>query len=116
MVKNLLKNLFGGDNDFENVEPVNVENAVRKAVNVSGRVQGVGFRFFVQQTAVNMNVSGWVKNESDGSVSMEIQAEPQILERLIEKIKKGNGYSRVLEMKSEDLEVVKGEKKFVITY
>lgn len=115
-MKNFLKNFFGGKNDYEIVEPVNVENAVRKFVNVSGRVQGVGFRFFVQQTALNLKVTGWVKNESDGSVSMEIQAEPQILEKLIEKIKKGNGYSRVSEMKSEDLEVEKGENKFVITY
>ena len=115
-MKNLLKNLFGSDNDYENVEPVNIENAVRKSVNVLGRVQGVGFRFFVQKTALSLNVTGWVKNESDGSVSMEIQAEPQVLDKLIEKIKKGNGYSKVLQMTEENLEVVKGEKKFVITY
>lgn len=116
-MKNFLKSFFGGgDNDYEIVEPVNAENAVRKSVNVSGRVQGVGFRFFVQQTALKMKVTGWVKNESDGTVSMEIQAEPQILDRLLEKIQQGNGYSKVTKMNSADLEVVEGENKFVITY
>ena len=115
-MKEFLKNIFGGSNDYEKVEPVNVENAVRRAVNVVGRVQGVGFRYFVQQTALNLLVTGWVRNDSDGSVSMEIQAEPAVLDKLIATIKKGNGISRVLEMTSEDLEVVKGENKFVITY
>ncbi|MBR6014320.1 MAG: acylphosphatase [Selenomonadaceae bacterium] len=115
-MKNFFKNLFGGENDYEIVEPANVENAVRKYVNVVGRVQGVGFRFFVQQTALSLKVTGWVKNETDGSVSMEIQAEPQILDMLIEKIKRGNGYSNVQDMSSENLEVVKGENKFVINH
>lgn len=115
-MRNFLKNIFGGDNDYEKVEPVNVENAVRRAVNVVGRVQGVGFRMFVQQTALKLLVTGWVKNESDGSVSMEIQAEPAVLDKLIEIIKKGNGISKVLKMTSEDLPVVKGENKFAVTY
>ena len=115
-MKNLLKNLFSRDNDFENVEPVNVENAVRLFVNVVGRVQGVGFRMFVRQTALAMKVTGWVKNESDGSVSMEIQAEPQVLDALIERLKKGNGFSKILKLESKSLEVVKGERKFVINY
>lgn len=115
-MKNFFKNLFGESNSSEEIEPVNPENAVRKFLNVSGRVQGVGFRFFVQQTALNLNISGWVKNEYDGTVSMEIQAEPQILDKLIEKIKKGNGISKVTQITEENLEVVKGEKKFVINY
>lgn len=115
-MKEFFKNLFSRDSDFENVEPVNIENAVRKYVNVVGRVQGVGFRFFVRQTAISMRVTGWVKNENDGSVSMEIQAEPQILDALIERLKKGNGYSKILQLNSEDREVDKGERKFVINY
>lgn len=115
-MKNLLKNLFSRDNDFENVEPVNVENAVRLFVNVVGRVQGVGFRMFVRQTALAMKVTGWVKNETDGSVSMEIQAEPQVLDALIERLKKGNGYSKIMQLESKSLEVEKGERKFVINY
>ena len=115
-MKNLIKNLFSRDNDFENVEPVNVENAIRLFVNVVGRVQGVGFRMFVRQTAIAMKVTGWVKNESDGSVSMEIQAEPHVLDALIERLKKGNGYSKILQLKSKELAVVEGERKFVINH
>lgn len=115
-MREFLKNIFGKNNDYEKVEPVNVENAVRRAVNVVGRVQGVGFRMFVQQTALKLLITGWVKNESDGSVSMEIQAEPEILDKLIATIKKGNGISKILKMTSEDLPVVKGEDRFAITY
>lgn len=115
-MREFFKNIFSRDNEYEKVEPVNVENAVRRAVNVVGRVQGVGFRMFVQQTALKLLVTGWVKNESDGSVSMEIQAEPAVLDKLIETIKKGNGISKVLKMTSEDLPVVKGENKFAVTY
>lgn len=38
-----------------------------------GRVQGVGFRYFVQQTAKKYELTGWVKNMPDGSVAMEVQ-------------------------------------------
>ena len=115
-MKEFIKNLFSRDNEFENVEPVNVENAVRRYVNVVGRVQGVGFRMFVRQTAIKMKVTGWVKNETDGSVSMEIQAEPQILDALIDRLKKGNGYSKILQLESKEVAVEKGERKFVINY
>ncbi|MBR5914380.1 MAG: acylphosphatase [Selenomonadaceae bacterium] len=93
-----------------------MENAVRKEITVSGRVQGVGFRFFTQQTALNLRITGWVKNQSDGSVIMEVQGTPQQLDALITRLKQGNGYSKVEQMKIEDLEVDKGENKFGIRY
>ena len=115
-MREFLKNLFSRDNDYEKVEPLDVENAVRKAVTVSGRVQGVGFRFFTQQTALNLRITGWVKNQNDGSVTMEVQGTPQQLDALITRLKKGNGYSKVVQMKIEDLEVEKGEDRFGIRY
>ena len=110
------RNIFGGSEDAEAVEPVNVENAVRKAGRAEGRVQGVGFRFFVQSNAKAMGITGWVKNMSDGSVTMELQGEPQIVDRLIAKIQRGNDWIKVTNFELSDLPVVAGENKFAIRY
>ena len=115
-MRDFLTNLFSRYNEYEKVEPLDVENAVRKEITVSGRVQGVGFRFFTQQTAINLRITGWVKNQSDGSVIMEVQGTPQQLDALTSRLKQGNGYSKVVQMKIEDLDVEKGENKFGIRY
>ncbi len=87
---------------------------VRKAGRAVGRVQGVGFRYFVRNSAKILGVTGWVKNMEDGSVKMEMQGEPQIIEQLIEKIKKGRGRIKVSELELSDLPVAEGEKNFAI--
>ena len=110
------RNLFSRDNEFEKVEPVDIENSVRKEITVAGRVQGVGFRFFTQQTAINLKITGWVKNQSDGTVTMEVQGTPQQLDALVGRLKQGNGYSKVTQVEIEDLEVERGENKFGIRY
>ena len=108
--------IFGGGEDAEHIEPVNLDNAVRVAGRAEGRVQGVGFRFFVQSSAKALGITGWVKNMSDGSVTMELQGEPQIVERLIAKIKRGNDWIKVTAFESSELPVVAGEDKFAIRY
>ncbi len=47
----------------------------RVGVRYLGRVQGVGFRATARATASGFRVSGWVRNEADGSVSMEVQGD-----------------------------------------
>lgn len=49
---------------------------------VHGRVQGVGFRWFVRQRARELGVRGWVRNRSDGSVEVHADGEVAALERL----------------------------------
>ena len=111
------KNIFGSpDEDATVVEPVNIENAVRKACRIEGRVQGVGCRFFVQSNATGLGITGWVKNMSDGSVTMELQGEAETVERLIAKIRKGNDWIKVTNFEIEDAPVVGGENKFAIRY
>ena len=108
--------IFGGGEDAETVAPVVTENAVRKACRAVGRVQGVGFRFFVQSNSKSMGVTGWVKNMSDGSVTMELQGDAAVIERLMNKIKKGNDWIRVTEFEVADMPVVEGENTFAIRY
>ena len=111
------RNIFGKpEDDAEPVLPVNLENGVRKAGRIEGRVQGVGCRFFIQSNAKNMGITGWVKNMSDGSVTMELQGEAEIVERLIAKIKRGNDWIKVTNFEFSDLSVVEGENTFAIRY
>ena len=112
----LWRNLFGGGEDAETISPVNLENGVRKAGRIQGRVQGVGCRFFVQSNAKSLGITGWVKNMSDGSVTMELQGEAATVEHLINKIKKGNDWIRVTSYEVSDLPVVEGENTFAIKY
>lgn len=50
---------------------------LRARLIVSGTVQGVNFRWFVQETAKNMGINGWVKNLPDGDVEIECESETE---------------------------------------
>lgn len=56
-------------------------------MNVQGRVQGVGFRYMTKMVADQLGVYGTVKNEDDGSVSIEALAEEEPMRLFIEKVK-----------------------------
>ena len=60
-----------------------------------GRVQGVGFRWFVKTTAQALAISGWVCNLKDGSVEIEAQGSPGALAELRRLIQGGNSWCRV---------------------
>jgi acylphosphatase len=51
-------------------------------LEVSGRVQGVGFRWFVVEKARELRLSGWVKNRLDGNVEIAAAGDPPSLELL----------------------------------
>jgi len=62
---------------------------------VKGRVQGVGFRWFVQQRAKNFAVSGYVKNLDNGDVEIEAEGDRGRVEELIKSVKVGPTFSKV---------------------
>ncbi len=62
---------------------------------VTGLVQGVGFRWFVCQTADTMEISGWVRNRPDGSVEIVAEGTPGSIRTLIEEVKRGPRHSSV---------------------
>ena len=55
----------------------------RTRVNFVGRVQGVGFRATARECARSCAVSGWVRNEPDGSVMAEVQGSRQEIDRFL---------------------------------
>jgi acylphosphatase len=52
----------------------------------SGKVQGVGFRFFVLLAARDLGVTGWVRNLPDRSVEMKAEAEEAVLQQMISRV------------------------------
>ena len=62
---------------------------------VTGRVQGVGFRYFVMRHAQAAGVTGFVRNLPDGRVEFLLQGEPAAVETVLRQIHQGPSYSRV---------------------
>ena len=62
---------------------------------VSGRVQGVGFRYFTKKMADELSIYGWVKNMGDGTVEITAEGAEQLLEDFLKFIKRGPSFSRV---------------------
>ena len=65
---------------------------------VSGRVQGVSFRYFTQQTARRLGVTGYVLNRLDGTVEVIAQGKQHALERLLEFLHTGSPAAQVKEV------------------
>lgn len=62
----------------------------RAHIFYSGKVQGVGFRMTVEETAQRLGVVGWVKNLRNGQVELVAEAEQDILERFLGAIRAGS--------------------------
>lgn len=89
---------------------------VRYFGTATGRVQGVGFRMFVQQNAMELGITGWVKNMSDGTVTMELQGPQAAIDRLEAIIREGNYFIKVQGFGLEVRDVVALEQRFEIHY
>ena len=62
---------------------------------ISGRVQGVGFRYFTQDAAAREGVTGWVRNLPDGRVEAYVEGEGDAVTRMERAIRRGSRGARV---------------------
>jgi acylphosphatase len=76
------------------------ENARLYAL-VEGRVQGVGFRYFVQDIAIALDLKGWVRNRWDGSVEVVAEGDRQSLEKLLMALHRGPRAAYVSDVRPE---------------
>jgi len=83
---------------------------------ISGRVQGVGFRYFVKQKALECHLTGWVKNLPNGKVEIEAEGFDKDLACFVDHIQMGNGYSRVDQFSQSKIEPTAGFTEFTIRY
>ena len=84
---------------------------------VIGRVQGVGFRWFVLNHAQSLGVRGWVRNTEDGAVEVVALASPEAIEQLDARLTAGPPGSRILHVERNDVphESVE-DKSFIIKH
>lgn len=87
---------------------------VRYYVLAKGKVQGVGFRFFVQMNATFLGLTGYIRNLDNGFVEFEVQGTPILLDNLIQTINKGNRFIKIDSLEKKQISVVVDEKKFII--
>jgi acylphosphatase len=73
----------------------------RLHARVIGRVQGVGFRYFVMSAAAELGLIGWVRNRRDGSVELLAEGELETLKKLVQSLQRGPRSSAVKEVKTE---------------
>jgi len=76
----------------------------RLQARVTGRVQGVGFRYYVLGEAAHIGLTGWVRNRRDGSVEVIAEGEQEQLELLAQALKRGSSSSLVEDVKTDWLE------------
>ena len=84
---------------------------IRKHIVFHGFVQGVGFRYRARHAADLYGCTGWVKNEWDGSVSMEIQGEEEQIDRVILAIARGT-YVQIETMDVRRIPIIEHEYGF----
>jgi acylphosphatase len=79
-------------------------------VRIEGRVQRVGFRVFVEMTAHELGLEGWVRNRSDGSVEAVFQGEDAVVDEMLRRCHEGPPAARVerLEVIGEGVGAFKG--------
>jgi acylphosphatase len=67
----------------------------RAALKITGFVQGVGYRYFCYREASQRELVGWVRNERDGSVSVEAEGPRQTVESFVDRVERGPSGARV---------------------
>jgi len=76
------------------------EGLIRLHVLIDGRVQGVGFRYFVIEKANLLKVGGWVRNTIDGQVEVTGEGTKQSLEKLLVCLQRGPNMAYVTDIQS----------------
>ncbi len=88
---------------------------IRKRITFFGRVQGVGFRYTASYAANSCGVTGWVRNEYNGSVTMEIQGTEEQIYKTLSLINNGR-YIQIDRTESRNLACDPNERSFRVRY
>ena len=85
-----------------------------KRLVISGKVQGVGFRYWLQSVAIKKNIFGWVKNKISGDVETLIVGNEKEVEDLIKLCEQGSPSSKVDQVKINEYKKIYLKKSFDI--
>lgn len=93
-----------------------MERAKAFHITLLGRVQGVGFRHFVRKKALELGLTGWVRNKQDGSVEVEAEGDEEMIFIFLELLKAGNSFSRIERIFKTELPDIQNYNSFFIKY
>lgn len=85
-------------------------------IKVTGRVQGVGFRYYAQKQAKLFGLTGWVKNLSDGSVQVMVQGEKPEINTFVDYLRIGPSMARVQNISISKIEKAEDFAEFNVRY
>ena len=88
---------------------------IRKRIVFYGKVQGVGFRYHARYAAGFCGCTGWVRNDRNGSVTMEIQGTEEQIDKVLLALKRER-YIRIENMDVKDVSVNESEQGFRTVY
>ena len=75
-----------------------------KQLRISGRVQGVGFRYSMVEEAERLGVTGWVRNRRDGTVEAVVDGTPDAVEAMLAWARNGPRGARVTEVQVSEIQ------------
>ena len=93
--------------------PALPQGTVRRRYIITGQVQGVGFRYRARYAAQTLDLTGWVQNEDDGSVTLEVQGDPEKFLWLFAMIQKSD-YIQITAIRQKDIALDPWERGFSV--
>ena len=88
---------------------------IRKHFVFHGRVQGVGFRYTAKYLAQSLELTGWVRNEYDGSVSTELQGLEEDIDKILQALY-NDRYIEIDDIRRRRISLDENERRFGIRY
>ncbi|SHI51130.1 acylphosphatase [Tangfeifania diversioriginum] len=89
---------------------------VQYKIEINGRVQGVGFRYFVQKKADELNIKGWVKNTPRGSVEVMAQGDETDVDTFTDYLRMGPSMARVKNLSKTQMPDLENFSRFEVKY
>ena len=87
---------------------------MKKHIIITGKVQGVGFRYWLYEAAIQRNIDGWVKNRISGEVEVLVTGNDTDVNHLIKLCEKGPPSSKVTKIKVQSYQKEYLKKSFLI--
>ena len=81
---------------------------------ISGRVQGVGYRYFAQQKARELNISGWASNTPDGKLEIEAEGENQNVNAFVDWMRIGPSRAVIRSFSNSEITPIRNFTNFII--
>jgi acylphosphatase len=86
---------FVGQQGMQGVMEMVMDTDVKGHLRISGRVQGVGYRYFTQEAAIRLGLRGYVRNLGNGDVEVVVEGSRSLIDRFIAYLRRGPVLARV---------------------